>query len=1120
MSSSIFILWTLSIIFMYYSKTYSNIDHLESSTWYSGYLILIWVIYGIYKGVSIWFGWKKLSLNLWKILGLIFLHILILSFVYSWFPEIRQSPFMQWNWVNWFTLFFHICQLLLYPMLLIFITRSVWYSLISILIKEWKDIDIRLRVPAEITLGFFIFVIGLLIIGSIGLYTLSGLMCVLAIMWIIGYTWHKESFKDIKEYKVELVNHELGWSLEKAINLKLISIEFWFFFLTLLLGVALINAIRPMPIGWDDLGVYMNFPKIMASTWYLLEWSGMYAWQLITWTGFLFSYTAAQAFYINQLGGILAVIAIISTLSYAFEKKGSYTMISLPILFAAIYYAMPMTVFQQAKDMKLDPAYLFFAISWIMLLFHWWRDWNKKHNFQILSIVWIIIGFTFMVKFTSLMLILWALWVISYRYLWFLWYIWYFFSFLAIFTKLQLWGMMNVPMPKDNPEIINQISWVLLLIGIISIVLSLYVKRSAVQEKKLSWWILSSLVFLFSVVLWCAPWLIKNIWEIWLTQLHKASITPILYGSWGATIYPYENLVTTEELAAKKLSESESMTKDGKTENEDLWRYFWYESWLNNYLKLPANLTFQKNQSGEFTDITYLFLALVPGLLLFVRGKRPYTTLAWMGAIIWLMTYYYFMQKSSMKITEFLGNFSLLIEPGNWKSYWYAFLILLNIAILSFFHFATAHNDDNKKLREIIMFMGIYGFLFIIAAFWIVWYGIIVYFAFFLIMGYSALSFITHEDNEDDSEVISKFTLSVILFIFIATYFIRSAFPHWWNNLKSAYYNEYKYNTLTQEESIFAYRSDYLVPIATMNLKSIPKIFDSIENEMKSPQMKDFLAKTNIRELPLDTIHGALIMKYRTVKDDAFRNDVKKLWQHIYSQVLYPPKDNQNMWWIYRIGTFMTYLINENRKRYLDDSLLTVFGDYFYDPSPEKAITKMKSLGLKYLLVDLNAATIDKDPRHALTERAEKLLLTMNAPNLRLVSTDNFCIELALWERRKGKLQTNDEFINIAGTNFESYRQWVTVYRNEKMWKCHEYILSIIREDRSAEYPVIDAIKDEVISTNSSKNPQQLQAILLKYAGQSWFALFEIIDTPSVPSDITESSSNSGGTQSGSIIKK
>ena len=97
----------------------------------------------------------------------------------------------------------------------------------------------------------------------------------------------------------------------------------------------------------------------------------------------------------------------------------------------------------------------------------------------------------------------------------------------------------------------------------------------------------------------------------------------------------------------------------------------------------------------------------------------------------------------------------------------------------------------------------------------------------------------------------------------------------------------------------------------------------------------------------------------------------------------------------------MTYLINENRKRYLDDSLLMTFGDYLYDPSPEKTIDRMKSLGLRYLLVDLNAATIDRDPRHALTDRAEKLLITMNASNLRLVNTDNFCIELAISERKK-----------------------------------------------------------------------------------------------------------------------
>lgn len=337
--------------------------------------------------------------------------------------------------------------------------------------------------------------------------------------------------------------------------------------------------------------------------------------------------------------------------------------------------------------------------------------------------------------------------------------------------------------------------------------------------------------------------------------------------------------------------------------------------------------------------------------------------------------------------------------------------------------------------------------------------------------------------------------LAIILFIFIGFYFIKSAFPHGWNNLRSAYYNEYKYNVLTQEESIFVYRSDYLVPIATMNLADISRIYEWLSEKMQSSEIKSFLANTDLKNLPLDTLHS-FIMKYRNTKDIAIQNDVRLLWQHMYSQVLYPPKDNQNTGGIYRIGTFMTYLINENRKRYLEDSLILTFGDYFYDPSPEKTIERMKSLWLKYLLVDLNAATIDRDPRRALTDRAEKLLLTMNASNLRLVSTDNFCLELAIAERKKGKLQTNEEFIDVAGTNFESYRNGVTLYRNQKLGNCHKYIVTLLNENRSSEHPILEAIKTDIIENNATQDTQKLQAILAKYAGQSWFALFEIIDTP------------------------
>ena len=45
----------------------------------------------------------------------------------------------------------------------------------------------------------------------------------------------------------------------------------------------------------------MNFPKMLALTGEALPGAGMYVWQLITGSGFLFGYNASQAFFVNQL---------------------------------------------------------------------------------------------------------------------------------------------------------------------------------------------------------------------------------------------------------------------------------------------------------------------------------------------------------------------------------------------------------------------------------------------------------------------------------------------------------------------------------------------------------------------------------------------------------------------------------------------------------------------------------------------------------------------------------------------------------------------------------------------------------------------------------------------------
>lgn len=49
-------------------------------------------------------------------------------------------------------LFGHILQLLVYPIILVLLTRNVGYSIFSWLIKAWESYDIRIRFGAETTL--------------------------------------------------------------------------------------------------------------------------------------------------------------------------------------------------------------------------------------------------------------------------------------------------------------------------------------------------------------------------------------------------------------------------------------------------------------------------------------------------------------------------------------------------------------------------------------------------------------------------------------------------------------------------------------------------------------------------------------------------------------------------------------------------------------------------------------------------------------------------------------------------------------------------------------------------------------------------------------------------------
>lgn len=211
----------------------------------------------------------------------------------------------------------------------------------------------------------------------------------------------------------------------------------------------------------------------------------------------------------------------------------------------------------------------------------------------------------------------------------------------------------------------------------------------------------------------------------------------------------------------------------------------------------------------------------------------------------------------------------------------------------------------------------------------------------------------------------------------------------------------------------------------------------------------------------------------------------------IYDAVLYPKPEERNQETIYRIGTFLTYFISENRKRYLDDSLVQSFGQYVYDENPDVTVERLKKLGMKYFLIDLNAATIDRDPRHDLTKRFENLLRTFKSDKLKLVATDSLCLEAAVATKER---QSEAEYMLLAGVNYESYSSTGSVtYRTQKQEICERYFDELIaggfvsKTENSYLLPL-----SNYVAAKKPKTDEERLKLIQNVVNHGWVALFEI----------------------------
>lgn len=199
-----------------------------------------------------------------------------------------------------------------------------------------------------------------------------------------------------------------------------VDLPFWsptIFLSWLLLSYFALNfltVIRPFPIGWDDLGSYLNRPNLLVSYGRFIYSMAPFQWEYLTAVGFsLFGFGSAvgatAAMVINWLEGVLAVGAVMAFGRMYFGGRGG-------ILSGLLYYSLPLVGHFSYADMKIDNAV--FAMGALATLSFFLGilpprpsdaeavERSPREQLRWLALAGMLAGFAFSMKVTAIMVVI------------------------------------------------------------------------------------------------------------------------------------------------------------------------------------------------------------------------------------------------------------------------------------------------------------------------------------------------------------------------------------------------------------------------------------------------------------------------------------------------------------------------------------------------------------------------------------------------------------------------------------------------------------------------------------------------------------------------------------------
>ncbi len=471
----------------------------------------------------------------------------------------------------------------------------------------------KFKIKEENKLGESMLSIGIglgvimVIVFCLGLFkqiTATNVILVLALASLLIY---KEIIFFLKRFFLEKFTFEARY----------FSFEIFFLItLSFVLVINTIDLIRPMPIGWDDMGVYLNYPKQVAGTQSLLA-GAPNNYFLIASLPFVFftnEYLASMnGMFVSFWGGILMLFALVVLMRRFFKAKYG-------LMVASLIYIIPMTMHQSYADMKTDMMLFFFMIISVYSFFMWFTSQESKQK-KWLILSGIFAGIAFGIKPTAILLIFGLLVGLFYK-------LWGLKGALGMFllTWIPLHLARALQVTIALPDEIILIAFA----GIILLACTLFFfanKRKKIFTKVL----VCFFTFALSTGAAFTPWMLKNIHE----HNYTLSISTILNG--------YDAKKPKLDLKAMGVDLGECK---GTARIEELDRYLGYDEGVMRYLSLPWKVTMNTTVRGFYLDLSFLFLSFAPlGLILFFLRKKDYEkekqkiwqALIVMGGTSWLI---------------------------------------------------------------------------------------------------------------------------------------------------------------------------------------------------------------------------------------------------------------------------------------------------------------------------------------------------------------------------------------------------------------------------------------------------------------------------------------------------